>query len=70
MALRPGSSYFVGKLPVHRMVLRENPFPRWLVTKTIVSPVLVCGSAPSTKFICGKVQSHRIVSRFTVFEPD
>jgi hypothetical protein len=23
-----------------------------------------------TKFMCGKVQSHRIVSRFNVFEPD
>jgi hypothetical protein len=21
-------------------------------------------------YLCGKVQSHRIVSRFTVFEPD
>jgi hypothetical protein len=32
--------------------------------------MLVRGSAVDQIYLCGKVQSHRIVSRFTVFEPD
>jgi hypothetical protein len=53
----------------------DDPVPekcaRWLVTKTIVSPMLVRGQRPVDQiYLCGKVQSHRIVSRFTVFEPD
>jgi hypothetical protein len=42
----------------------------WL-TKTIVPPMLVRGSAASTKFICAaRISRNRIVDRFTVFEPD